>query len=419
METHTPVQRLDPEDRNRGYPHSGGQEQTWESHLRLFYLLILFAPLTWNQTPGEFRSWLFPTLLSLPIFLLLYRYAYRRRRRLTLLDLLPLALLGFGLMPVNPLAFTYLAYAAAFAPYALPGLLRPLLLSAAMIIFHAAEIILIHQPSIPLTLICSVFFIVLSCANGYLGVEGKRKNAALSLSHQEIRRLGAVAERERIGRDLHDLLGHTLSLIAIKSELAGKLVLRDPDEAVREIADVMQTARESLTQVRAAVAGMQPSSLEEELTSATKLLESTGVNLTCIGDVTGLPPDVKAALAMIVREAVTNIHRHAEASRAWIEFTTIPLPDHRALADTTSLPHQRSGSGVVHLLVADDGRGGAAATGHGLTSIQARVGSLEGTLQIDSASGRGTALRVELPLRAPNDLPLPSCSSAAAPAVCS
>jgi two-component system, NarL family, sensor histidine kinase DesK len=404
VETHAPVERLDQMNRGRGIRGPDHEDFNWEPFLWASYLVVLFVPLTWKQTPQEFRSWFFPTLLTLPVFLALYRRNYRRRWRLTLVELLPIALLAYVLTPFNPAAFTYLAYAAFLAPYGFRGLLRPLLLSLALVGLHAAEIVLIHQPQIALTIICATLFSTLSCINGYFRVEGNRKNAALKQSHEEIRRLGAVAERERIGRDLHDLLGHTLSLIAIKSELAGKLVLRDPGEALREIADVTQTARESLKQVRAAVAGIQSPSLEEELLSATKLLESTGVNLTCSGDGTGLPTDTKAALAMIVREAVTNIHRHAGASRARIEITTAPRADHSTLEDRTALAQLRSGSGVVSLLVVDDGRGGATATGHGLTGIQARVGSLEGTLQIESAPGRGTALRVELPLQAQNDL---------------
>lgn len=418
VKAHTLVERLDGIARVRRHPHFGEQGLTWEPLVRLVYLSVLFAPLAWNQTPSEFRSWFFPTLASLPVFFLLYRHDYRKRSRLTPLDLLPLALLGWALTLVNPLAFTYLAYAAAFAPYVLPGLLRPLLLSVALITFHAAEIILIHQPSIPLTLVCSVLFITLSCVNGYLSVEDHRKNAALKLSHDEIRRLGAVAERERIGRELHDLLGHTLSLIAVKSALAGKLVSRNPDEALQEITEVTQTARESLKQVRAAVAGMQSPSLEEELISATKLLESTGVHLTCSGDGTGLPADTKAALAMIVREAVTNIHRHSGASHARIEITAPPpAAGHPAMADITAPPHHRSESGMVSLLVVDDGRGGATATGHGLKGIQARVGLLDGTLQIESAPGHGTTLRIELPLGAQIDLAPRSYSSTTTPSV--
>lgn len=353
----------------------------WEPFLGLSYLLLLFVPLTWNQTPGEFRTWLYPTLLSLPVFLILYQRTYRRRRQLTVVDLLPLALLGYLLIPLNPVAFTYLVYAATFAPYALPGLLRPLLLTAALVGLHAVEVILIRQPQIPLTLICAVVFITLSCINGYFRMEGQRKNAALEISHEQIRRLAAVAERARIGRDLHDILGHTLSLIAVKGSLAQKLAARDLSAAIREMEDVTRTARDSLKQVRAAVTGMQSASLEEALSSARELLELSGVTLTCHRDAEALSPEVETVLAMVVREATTNIHRHARARRAWVEI--------------------RAELGVISLLVRDDGRGGAAMRGSGLAGIESRVGSLGGSLGIESTVGHGTEVRVQLPLQHP------------------
>lgn len=350
----------------------------WEPFLGLSYLLLLFVPLTWNQTPEEFRTWFYPTLLSLPVFLILYWRAYRRRGQLTVLDLLPLALLGYLLIPLNPVAFTYLVYAAMFAPYAIPGLFRPLLLTAALVSVHAAEIVLIHQPEISVTLICATVFIALSCINGYFRVEGHRMNAALNVSHEQIRRLAAVAERARIGRDLHDLLGRTLSLIAVKGSLAQRLAARDVGAAIREMEDVTRTARESLKQVRTAVAGMQSASLEEELSSARELLELSGVTLTCHRDAAGLSPEIETVLAMVVREATTNIHRHAGARRAWIDIRAQP--------------------GAVSLLVRDDGRGGASVRGTGLAGIESRVGSLGGMLGVESAVTQGTAVRVELPL---------------------
>lgn len=351
---------------------------TWEPILGLSYLLLLFVPLTWNQTPEEFRTWLYATLLSLPVFLILYWRAYRRRAQLTLVDLLPLALLGYLLIPLNPVAFTYLVYAAIFAPYALAGLVRPLLLAAALVALQAVEIVLLHQPEIPVTLICATVFISLSCVNGYFRVEDLRKNAALKVSHEQIRRLAAVAERARIGRDLHDLLGHTLSLIAVKGSLAQKLAARDLSAAIREMEDVTRTARESLKQVRTAVAGMRSASLEEELSSARELLELSGVRLTCHRDAAALSPEIETVLAMVVRETTTNIHRHAGARRAWIDI--------QAELD------------AVTLLVRDDGRGGASMRGNGLAGIESRVGAFGGMFDIDSAASQGTAVRVQLPL---------------------
>ncbi|HEV2700372.1 MAG TPA: sensor histidine kinase [Steroidobacteraceae bacterium] len=370
--------------RNFLQPEADGQN--WEPFLWISCLCVLFVPLGWEQNAAQLHTWLFPTLLTLPVFLVLYAWNFRLRRRLRLLQLLPMALLAYGLTPVNPAAFTYLAFAAMFAPYALSGLLRPLLVCVALIALLATEIVLIHQPQIPLTIVSAALFITLSCVNGYFRVEGNRKNAALKSSHHEIRRLAAVAERERIGRDLHDLLGHTLSLIAVKSELAGKLMVRDPAAASREIGDVTRTARESLKQMRATVAGLRVTSIQEELNSARTLLESTGIAFSCHRDDAPLLPEAESALAMVVREAATNIHRHAAARRAWIEIRS------------SSVPHHTPGVDVISLIVGDDGRGGATLQGRGLSGSRERVQALGGLLEVDSAVGRGTVLRVELPL---------------------
>src|SRR5690242_11748500 len=122
--------------------------------------------------------------------------------------------------------------------------------------------------------------VLVSIAVGLMNVffrRNQQQDAELRLSHDEVRRLAAATERERIGRDLHDLLGHTLSLVAVKSELAGRLLERDPSAARREIAGVERVAREALSQVRSAVTGIRAAGLVAELASARLLLESAGV----------------------------------------------------------------------------------------------------------------------------------------------
>jgi len=121
---------------------------------------------------------------------------------------------------------------------------------------------------------------------------------------------------------------------------------------------------------------MQSASLEEELAFARELLELSGVTVTCAA---ALPPEIETVLAMVVREATTNIHRHSRAKEAWIEIE-VEL-------------------GGVLLLVRDDGRGGATVRGSGLAGIESRVLSLGGVLHIDSTVGQGTAVRVQLPLQ--------------------
>ncbi len=366
MSTRTWLQRL---WRDRPEPEGSGRPPfVW-----LLYLGFLFMPLAWD--PAD-RRWLWPTLATLPVFLFLYARHLRPGRQVRLAEVLGIGALSYVLEPFNGFANTYLVYAAAFAPHVLPGVARPLALVAVLVAVHAVQVLLLGQPAAIIgisTLVCLV-----SCLGNVFAVANKRRNEALRLSQGEVRRLATVAERERIGRDLHDLLGHTLSLVAIKGELAGKLVARDPAAAEREIREVTQIAREALGQVRTAVTGMRSAALAGELASARMLLESCGVELECRQEAEPLPPPVETALAMIVREAATNIQRHAGATRATVEISTEP-------------------AGAVALRVSDNGRGGVSARGNGLAGIGERVQALGGTLEIDSPPGAGTVLRAWLP----------------------
>jgi len=206
----------------------------------------------------------------------------------------------------------------------------------------------------------------------------QQRNAELKLSHDEVRRLAALAERERIGRDLHDLLGHTLSLITLKSELANRLFDRDAAAARREVADVERVARDALAQVRRAVTGIRAAGIAAELASAKLLLESNGVRLqTEFADIS-LPSEIETALAMTLREAVTNIQRHAQASSVRVALCI-------------------EGSLLV-LRIEDSGRGGAIVPGNGLTGMRERLAGIGADLRVDSERGRGTRLCVSLPV---------------------
>jgi len=221
-------------------------------------------------------------------------------------------------------------------------------------------------------------------AVGLMNISLMRKDereAELKLSHDEVRRLAALAERERIGRDLHDLLGHTLSLITLKSELANRLFERDPVSARREIAEVERVARDALTQVRRAVTGIRAAGLAAEMASAKLLLESNGVRLNYDFADVPLPVDIETVLAMTVREAATNIQRHARANcaRVTLEVQGVELV----------------------LRVEDDGRGGAIVPGNGLSGMRERLSGIGAELRVESARGHGTVLKVSLPLPEP------------------
>lgn len=133
------------------------------------------------------------------------------------------------------------------------------------------------------------------------------------LAHQAV-----TEERLRLARDLHDLLGHTLSLITLKSELAGRLLEKNPAQAAQEIQEIERVARQTLREVREAIVGYRQPTLAGELDGACQMLEAAGINCT-VEQITGaLPPAIDGVLAWTVREAVTNVIRHSRARRCAI-----------------------------------------------------------------------------------------------------
>jgi len=195
---------------------------------------------------------------------------------------------------------------------------------------------------------------------------------------EEVEHMARIAERERISRDLHDLLGHSLSLIALKAELARKLAGRDPEACAREIADIEASARTALAEVRTAVTGYRESGLAQALASARASLQAADVALDERVERIELAPAAEHVLALAVREAVTNIVRHAQASRC-----------------TLSLSREQ---GNAVLRVHDDGRlrnTGELRHGNGLAGMQERVAALGGRLSL--RAGDGLALELQVP----------------------
>jgi two-component system, NarL family, sensor histidine kinase DesK len=196
------------------------------------------------------------------------------------------------------------------------------------------------------------------------------------VAQEEIEHLARIAERERIARDLHDVLGHTLSLIILKSELASKLADSNPARAVAEIRDVETISREALAQVRAAVKGYRSAGLESELVHAEQTLETAGIHVESSIDRPSLPVSHEGVLVLALREAVTNVVRHSQATSCRLRL-------------------EKSGS-CCELEISDNGRGGAAPEGSGLSGMRTRVEALGGTLVREA--GPGTTLRIRLPL---------------------
>ncbi|MET9483869.1 sensor histidine kinase [Streptomyces sp. NPDC006638] len=244
--------------------------------------------------------------------------------------------------------------------------------------------------------------LVIPALLGGFAMSGVRQLVRTTVELREARatvaQLAANEERLRLARDLHDLLGHSLSLITLKSELAGRMLPGRPERAAEQVADIERVSRQALTDVREAVSGYRRPTLPGELAGARTTLAVAGI----AGDVpTGLPPGLadgglceksEAALAWSLREAVTNVVRHSAARRCVVCLT----------------PRQTLEGPVLELTVEDDGVGtagtGTAGFGNGLTGLTERLGEVGGTLEAGSTRG-GFVLTVRAPLAAAPDGP--------------
>ena len=323
-----------------------------------------------------YRGWLWPTLASYAVFLFLFQRFHYGQARYRLAITLAIAALGFALLPSNPGSQSYIIYACAFFPLCMRARRALPAIVALLAVFALAW----HAVGIPMFYMISAVIAGTVVGLFNIGMREKLRNEAqLRLSHEEVRRLAALAERERIGRDLHDLLGHTLSLVALKSNLASRLIGHDPTAARKEMDEVSGVARDALAQVRRAVSGIRAAGLAAELASARLLLESDGVRFSYEMSEVALSAEQETVLALAVREAVTNIQRHARAGGASVSL--------------------RSADQQVSLRIQDDGRGGAIVPGNGLCGMRERIESLGGRLRVDTTPGQGTRVEVTLPLR--------------------
>jgi two-component system sensor histidine kinase DesK len=345
----------------------------WEPYAWLIYS-VPYVIASFN--PALSRGEMWAMLAAYPLFVLVYLSGYLVRgwRILWLVAALDLLALVFGAR--NAPASSFFIYGSALLGPALP-LRAAIWMLVAQVAIAAVASVVLQLPMwflIPSTIISALIGAVTIQA-----AVNAARDSKLRLAHAEIEQLAKLAERERIARDLHDLLGHTLSIVVLKSELAQKLLARDPERARQEIAEVEQTARDGLAEVRQAITGYRSSGLQAEIARVREALASAGIAITIDGPAMHLPAAQETALSLALREAVTNVIRHAAATRCHIRF----------YARDTSLLME----------VEDNGVGSTAPFGNGLIGMRERIQALGGMLRREC--DRGTRLLIELPLPVP------------------
>lgn len=368
MTVHAPA--LTPARRLRLLP--GSRSLGWVPFAWLIYLANFFiAPITRGASAAQWIA----TVVATVVFLVSYFAGHWVRRGRLMAVIAVQVGLALAFAPFNPGAATFFVYAASFAGridrprvglrvillIALTGVVAGLALSAPV---YYWILVLLLAP-------------LIGAVNWHYA-QVTRADARLRMANEEIERLAALAERERIARDLHDVLGHTLTLIVLKAELASRLSDRDPSRAAREIREVEQISREALTGVREAITGYR-ASFEDELARARVILEAAGIRGEFVG--TSQSPDrpIEEVLALAVREAITNVVRHARAKVCQVRWER--APDH------------------CRLEVIDDGDGGALVEGNGMRGLRARVEALGGSVAWHDKNGM--RLAITLPANLP------------------
>jgi two-component system sensor histidine kinase DesK len=343
-----------------------------------YFWLLSLGYMGWKYayvTPGAFEVLML--VLTLAGFVALYCASFWARGWQVVACMLASCLIGAAWVRWNVGAATFFIFACAAAAGIL-RLRRAMLAIGGVIVLALLTSLLIPETRMRFMFLMPILTISLPVGVGaVMDARLRRSRQELVRKQEEVEHMATIAERERISRDLHDLLGHSLSLIALKAELARKLVHRDLDACAREIGDIETSARQALAEVRAAVTGYRESGLASALASARASLAAADVRLEEKVERFALAPAAENVVALALREAVTNVVRHAGARRCSVSL---------------GLEH-----GVAVLRIADDGQARSEAGirhGNGLSGMRERAASVGGELAVRAGAGLELILRV-------------------------
>ena len=350
-------QQLLPQDSRLGNMH-------YAPYIWLIYLLIFFTSLS-AYHPVE-NSYIYASIGTLSFFLV-YFHGYWTSSRQIKWNIIAILIIGSLLAQLTPGASVFYVYAGAFCCRL--GSTKRALSGLVFILIWILLYSWVYSMSTYFYVPAILFSLMIGGVNIYQHDIDIKKHE-LILSQTEVKHLAKVSERERIARDLHDLIGHTFSVITLKAELAGKLMDRDHDRAKQEIKELENISRDALKQIREVVTGYRTSDLNSELAHAKYILQSNDIDFTYQFDEIKIDDASNKELAIILKELVTNILKHSQASKVECKISQT--------GNKTSLHIKDDGVGFdVNVKV----------NGFGLKGIKERVKKLNGQISIENENG--------------------------------
>jgi len=356
------------------FPHQ--EKGHYTAYIWLIYLGIFFVSLYYYH---PINNSLIYAVLGTFIFLVAYFNGYNTTTNKIKWNILAILIIASFMTILTLGASVFFVYAAAFCCRL--GNTKNALIGLMLVSIWIAALTVLFKFSIYFYIPALLYSWIIGVVNIYQNTI-QQKDTALLLSQKEVKHLAQISERERIARDLHDLIGHTFSVITLKAELAGKLVDESNKKAKNEILEIETISRDALKQIREVVTGYRSSDLNTELAHAKHLLESNDIHFSYEFNGFEMKDSINKELAIILKELITNVLKHAQANRV---LTRVFLENNSA-----------------HMQVEDDGIGfnGGNNNGFGLKGIKERVKKLSGsfTIKTSSNSGSDTRFEIKIPL---------------------
>lgn len=334
----------------------------------IFYFIPLFTV--------RFTVWQYGSMaMALLLFLACYFWAHRSSRSKMHWPILGIVLVSTLITPINPGSVSMFAYAGFFIGFAYA--LRRYLLLMSLLIGLLVLLDLTLDIRWNLFLIMGIPIVLAVSFLGRAEQAKQRHYLSSQQSEDEIKQLAAMVERERIGRDLHDILGHTLSSVILKADLAAKLLAHQQTEpAQQQLAELSQIARDALSQVRQSVSGYKHQGLTAEVAKLLGRLRDAGFQAELTGEVPVLDSRRETAVILALTELVTNVMRHSKGDRCQLSF--------------------QQQQHTVQIGLSDNGQSKQITEGNGITGLRERLAAIGGTLTMQQTDGFSATIQLPL-----------------------